>query len=165
MIQAGRLNNDVLTRPPRVVRAEVGSEFGEVLDPPGSAGWSRVTVLTRPPVPGIAADTAAPIRGDRVAWAFFTLVWHVGHLWWPSRRKRWRFGGRTAWAERKTVEFSGRIYRARFAVGNAFRQSESNYHRLNRGISISLKQLLGGGAVHVGSSKAGTSQRKLGHPK
>jgi hypothetical protein len=32
--------------------------------------------LTRLLVPGIAADTAAPIRGNRVAWAVLTLAWH-----------------------------------------------------------------------------------------
>jgi hypothetical protein len=46
----------------------------------------------------VAADAghhhAAPhILGYIVAWAILTLAWHVGHLQWPSRRKKWRFGG------------------------------------------------------------------------
>jgi hypothetical protein len=72
-----------------------GSGFGGR----GAAGSARLGLglgqrsLTRLLVPGIAADTAAPIRGNRVAWAVLTLAWHVGHLRWPSRRKFWRFGG------------------------------------------------------------------------
>ena len=61
--------------------------------------------LTRLLVPGIAADTVAPIRGDRVTRAFLTLVYHFGHLWWPARRKFWRFGGQNGvgWAQNSRV--------------------------------------------------------------
>ena len=90
--KAGRLEDDSAA-PSRYS----GSGFGGR----GAAGSARLGLaglgqrsLARHLVPGIAADTAAPIRGDRVAWAFLTLAWHDGHLWWPSRRKFGRFGGR-----------------------------------------------------------------------
>ena len=53
-----------------------GSGFGGR----GAAGSARLGLglgqrsLTRLLVPGIAADTAAPIRGNRVAWAVLTLA-------------------------------------------------------------------------------------------
>ena len=65
-----------------------GSGFGVR----GAAGSARIgpaglgqRSLAQHLVPGIAPGTAAPIRGDRVTWAFLTLAWHVGHLQWPSR--------------------------------------------------------------------------------
>ncbi len=66
-----------------------GSGFGGR----GAAGSARLGLglgqrsLTRLLVPGIAADTAAPFRGNRVAWAVLTLAWHVGHLRWPVSEK------------------------------------------------------------------------------
>ena len=89
LIQADRLDDDSAA-PSRCIDSGFGGR--------GAAGSARLGLaglgqrsLTRLLVPGIAADTAAPIRGDRVTRAFLTLAWHVGHLWWPSRRKFWRF--------------------------------------------------------------------------
>ena len=91
LIQSGRLVDDSAAP-----SCYSGSRFGDR----GAAGSARLGLaglgqrsLARHLVPGIAADTAAPIRGDRVAWAVLTLAWHVGHLWWPSRRQFGRFGG------------------------------------------------------------------------
>ena len=83
-------------RPLPVVTAEVDSEMGELQDLLGSAevaglGQRSLARLLGPHV-RVAADAAPHILGYIVAWALLTLAWHVGHLWWPSRRKFRRFG-------------------------------------------------------------------------
>ena len=85
-----------------------GSGFGGR----GAAGSARLGLaglgqrsLARHLVPGIAADTAAPIRGDRVAWAFLTLVYHSATCGGRLGENFGDLGGRTAWAGRRIVEF------------------------------------------------------------
>ena len=104
LIQAGRIDDDSAAP-----SSCSGSRFGGR----GAAGSARLGLaglgqwsLARLLVPGIAADTAAPIRGNRVAWAFLTLVYHSATCGGRLGENFGDLGGRTAWAGRKTVEFS-----------------------------------------------------------
>jgi hypothetical protein len=87
-----------------------GSRFGDR----GAAGSARLGLaglgqrsLARHLVPGIAANTAASIRGDRVTRAFLALVSHSATCGGRLGENFGDLGGRTAWAGRKIVEFFG----------------------------------------------------------
>ena len=88
--KAGRLEDDSAA-PSRYSGSGFGGRGAAESARLGFAGLGQRS-LARHLVPGIAADTKAPIRGDRVTRAFLTLPWHVGHLQWPSRRKFWQYG-------------------------------------------------------------------------
>ena len=69
-----------------------GSRFGELQDLLDSASLVSGSGLSHAPSTGIAARHGSVDPWDKVTRAFLTFAWHVGHLWWPSQRKFWRFG-------------------------------------------------------------------------
>ena len=118
MIQSGRLVDDSAAP-----SCYSGSRFGDR----GAAGSARLGLaglgqrsLTRLLVPGIAADTAAPIRGNRVTRAFLALVSHSATCGGRLGENFGDLGGRTAWAGRKIVEFSGTHLQGSICGGKCF---------------------------------------------
>ena len=57
------------------------------------------------PCPGDCSRHGSVDPWDKVTRAFLTFAWHVGHLWWPSRRFFWRFGWQNGmgWAQNSRV--------------------------------------------------------------
>jgi hypothetical protein len=93
----------------------------------GAAGSARLGLaglgqrsLTRLLVSGIAADTAAPIRGVRVTRAFLALVSHSATCGGRLGENLGDFGGGTAWAGRKIVEFFGTHLQGSICGGKCF---------------------------------------------
>ena len=100
-----------------------GSGFGGR----GAAGSARLGLaglgqrsLARHLVPGIAADTAAPIRGNRVAWALLTLVYHSATCGGRLGENFGDLGGRAAWAGRRIVEVFGTHLEGSISTGKCF---------------------------------------------
>ena len=116
--KAGRLDDD---------SAAPSCYSGSRLGDRGAAGSARLGLaglgqrsLARHLVPGIAADTAAPIRGDRVAWACLTLVYHSATCGGRLGEIFGDLGGRAAWAGRKIVEFFGTHLQGSISTGKCF---------------------------------------------
>jgi hypothetical protein len=116
LIQAGRLVDDPAA-PSRCSRfGDRGAAASARL---GLAGLGQRS-LTRLLVSGIAADTAAPIREDRVTRAILALVSHSATC---GGRLAEIFGdlrSRTAWAGRKIVEFFGTHLQGSISTGKGF---------------------------------------------
>ena len=96
--------------------------------------------MTRLLVPGIAADTAAPIRGDGVTRALLTLVYHSATCGGRLGENFGDLGGRTAWAGRKIVEFSGTHLQGSVCGGKCFRTVRKQLPPVNSSTSRFLQR-------------------------
>jgi hypothetical protein len=96
--------------------------------------------LTRLLVAGIAADTAASIHWDIIARAMLALVYHRGHLWWPSRRKFWRFGGHSGVGRAQNSRFLGAHLQGSVSGGKCFAAAAKQLPPVNSSTSRFLQR-------------------------